>query len=65
MKERTDEPYGEPTRLQDGMRPYIVGGSFEREGQMYITVDDPLPATILGFTTHVDIGDVSGNVSGR
>lgn len=65
MKERTDEPYGEPTRLQDGMHQYTVGGSFEREGQMYIVVDDPLPATILGFISHLDIGDVSGTSRSR
>lgn len=59
IKERTDEPYGEPTRLQNGMKPYTLGGSYDREGQMYIVVEDPLPATILGFITNLDVGDVS------
>lgn len=58
-KERTDEAYAEPTRLQSGVKSYLLDGSFTTEGQFYIVQEDPLPATILGFVTDVVLGDVS------
>lgn len=62
VKERTDEAYAEPTRLQDGVKNFSMGTNFNPEGQFYIVQEDPLPATILGFITDLQIGDVaSGN----
>lgn len=58
FKERTDEPYAEPTRLQGGMKPVSIQGSYEREGQFYFVQDEPLPSTVLGYVAQVDIGDV-------
>lgn len=58
MAERTDEAYGEPTRLQNGMFEKLLSGSFDREGQFYIVQENPLPATVLGYVSEVDIGDV-------
>lgn len=59
FKERTDEPYGEATRLQQGVQPILVRANYNREGQVYFVQEDPLPATLLGFITDLDIGDVS------
>ena len=58
MAERTDEAYGEPTRLQNGMFEKLLSGSFDREGQFFIVQENPLPATVLGYVSEVDIGDV-------
>lgn len=59
FKERTDESYGEPTRLQEGMKPIVIEADYNREGQAYYKQDYPLPATLLGFITELDIGDVA------
>lgn len=61
MKERTDEAYAEPTRLQDGVKTYTIQDSFNREGQVYYVQEDPLPATILGLVTDLQVGDVSSS----
>jgi hypothetical protein len=58
MKERTDEAYAEPTRLQTGMKKILVDANYNREAQTYFVQEDPLPATILGFVMDLDIGDV-------
>lgn len=58
FKERTDEAYAEPTRLQAGMRPITVQGAYDREAQVYFVQEDPLPATLLGFVMDLDVGDV-------
>lgn len=59
MKERSDEGYGEPTRLQAGVRPLLVNTDFTREAQTYFVVDDPVPATILGFVLDMVVADAS------
>jgi hypothetical protein len=63
MKERTDEPYGQPTRLQEGMKSLTVAGRYTREAQAYFVQDNPLPASILGFVTEMDVGDVTSSGS--
>lgn len=63
MKERTDEAYGEPTRLQEGMKSLQVQGRYTREAQAYFVQRKPLPASILGFVTEMDVGDVTGKTS--
>lgn len=57
MRERTDEAYGEPTRLIDGTRTVLGMGTFDNDAQVYFIVDDPLPATILGYVADTEIGD--------
>ena len=57
MKERTNELIGEPTRLQNGIKYVTIEASFDEEGQTYYVQEDPLPASILGFVEHVDVGD--------
>lgn len=58
FKERTTEAYAEPTRLQYGYKPISVHAGFDREAQVYFVQDDPLPATLLGIISDMDIGDV-------
>lgn len=60
MKERTDEAYAEPTRLQSGIRELLVEDSFNYEAQLYYVQDYPLPATILSLITDTAVGNVSG-----
>lgn len=59
MKERTDEAYAEPTRLQNGVRELLVEAEFNYEAQLYYVQDYPLPATILSLVTDMVVGDVS------
>jgi hypothetical protein len=59
MKERTDEPLAEATRLQKGIKPYVIDAKFDREAQIVFLQDEPLPATILGFVLDLQAGDVS------
>ena len=63
MKERTDEAYNEPTRLQEGVRELAIPSGFDTEGQFYIVQDNPLPATLLGFIHDLEIGDVERRIS--
>lgn len=58
LKERTTEPYAEPTRLQRGLKRLPISDRFSREGQIYFVQDDPLPATLLSFISELDLGDV-------
>lgn len=60
FKERTTEKYGEATRLQEGMKPIYIEDSFNREGQISYRQRYPLPSTILGFVSEVDVGSVPG-----
>jgi hypothetical protein len=57
MKEHTDEAYNEPTRLQAGVKPLFIQDAFNYDGQVYYVQDDPLPATILGLITDLQVGD--------
>jgi hypothetical protein len=57
MKERTNEPYGEPTRLLRDMRYGLVDGDFDVNSQLYFVQDYPLPATVLGFVQDFELGD--------
>lgn len=59
IKERTDEAYAEPTRLQTGMKEQRIPSTFDYNGQFYIVEDDPLPATVLGFAQDLQVGDVA------
>jgi hypothetical protein len=61
FKERTTEKYGEATRLQQGMKPIAIEDNYNREGQIYYRQRYPLPSTILGFVSELDVGSISGN----
>lgn len=57
MKERTDELYGEPTRLQQDNKFVTINARFDVNGQVYIVQDQPLPATVIGLITSLEVGD--------
>jgi len=60
MKERTTEPIGEPTNLQNGMKLLSVQPKWEEGGQMYFYRDDPTPVSMLGYVTSIEVGDDPG-----
>lgn len=57
LKERTNEAWGEPTRLLNGVRVLMLEPHWNVEGQTYFVQDDPLPATLLGHVVQTDVGD--------
>lgn len=57
MKERTFEAYAEPTELTTGARYDFAKADFNRDGQIFLVQEFPLPATILGLVLDVDTGD--------
>lgn len=57
IKERSDEDYNEPTRLQDGNQYVIINAGFDATGQVYLVQDNPLPATVVGLVLDVEVGD--------
>jgi hypothetical protein len=60
LKERTDEPYSEPTRLQSGITRSLTPANYNYDAQPYIVQEDPLPATVLGVVLEVQLGDSPG-----
>lgn len=61
IKERTDEPYGIATRLQSGYQHALIESHFDDGGQTYYVQDQPLPATVIGLVTEMEIGDNDDN----
>lgn len=59
MKERTTEAYGEPTVLQRGFKHILIQSDWDDNGQTLYVQDQPLPATILGLVTDMEVGDDS------
>jgi hypothetical protein len=57
FKERTTEPYGEPTRARTGIYNLSVEPQWSVDGRLYVEQSYPLPATILGWVPKVEIGD--------
>lgn len=57
MKERTNELWGEPTRVINGVKYQLLATEYNTEGQVYIIQDNPLPATILGHVISAEVGD--------
>jgi len=55
LKQRTSEPYAEPTRLGNGMEVMAVTASFGLDGTIYYVQDYPLPATILGYINRIQV----------
>jgi hypothetical protein len=60
VKERTEEPYGAPTRLHQDMDFVILNSGFDEGGQVWMVQDSPLPATVTGLVLDVEVGDDSG-----
>ncbi len=57
MKERTNENWNQPTRLQDGSKYILIEPEWDTNGQCYFVQKHPLPATILGLVYDLEIGD--------
>ena len=57
MKERTDEAWGQPTRLQEGIRYQSTGTTWDEDGFTYFRLDDPLPVTLLSIVSDIEVGD--------
>jgi hypothetical protein len=57
MKERTDEAWGQPTRLQEGIRYQHIGTVWDEDGQTYFKLEDPLPVTLLSLVSDIEVGD--------
>lgn len=57
MKERTNEAYGEPIELFDGVRVQLIEPEWDVNGQTYFVQDNPLPATLLGVVFDMEVGD--------
>lgn len=59
LKERTNEPLGEPTEAQNGLKMLSVAPQWDRYGQIYVKQTYPLPATLIGWIPQVEVGDDS------
>ncbi len=57
MKERTDEPWGRPTALQEGIRYQHLGTIWDENGHTFFRLDDPLPVTLLSLVSDIEVGD--------
>lgn len=57
VKERSDEPMGQPTQLTTGDERVIIGSRFMPEGQVCLKQVWPLPCSILGLIPEVAGGD--------
>ncbi len=57
MKDQTTEAYGEPVQLRSGQSWQLQRGAWTKEGQTYFVQENPLPATILGLVTDMEVGD--------
>jgi hypothetical protein len=55
-KQRTDEDYGVPTRMETGIQRMIMDSSWTTAGRVFIRQIDPLPLTILAITPSVTPG---------
>lgn len=55
--ERTDEPWGIPIALQDGIQQMPLGTTWDEEAHTYFLLDDPVPATLLSLVQDVEVGD--------
>lgn len=57
FKERTTEAWGEPTRLMEGIKHVPTMPHWDNDGSVYFLVQDPVPATILGYILDTEVGD--------
>lgn len=57
MRERTNELWGRPTELQEGIRYQHLGTQWDEEGQTCFEISDPLPVTLLSLISDIEVGD--------
>lgn len=60
FKDRRTESYGEPIIPRSEMLYSTMAPQWDENGQFYYVVDDPLPVTVLGHVTELEIGDDQG-----
>lgn len=56
-KQRTNEPYGAPPRLQSGELEITTSNEWNKDGQMYVRQDLPLPLTLVSASMEITLGD--------
>ncbi len=56
MKDREFEGYSEPTAMFTGTKPQATSSTWDRQGQVIIQQDYPLPMTVTAILPEVDIG---------
>lgn len=54
---RSDEDYGDPTRLYSGDKEVFIDSGDERESRIFIRNVDPLPITITAIIARIEYGD--------
>lgn len=57
IKERTNEAYGAPTKLINGVKYQLLDSEWNEDSQTYFVQDDPLPSSILGLVPDLEVGD--------
>lgn len=55
-RQRTDEPYGSPPNLVDGVIGFKVAPKWQQDGAMCVRQANPLPLTLVSLTTEVEVG---------
>jgi hypothetical protein len=58
MKFRTDEDYGDPTRMFTGQKEISIAAGAGEEAVVTFEVTDPVPCTVLEVVARIDNGDV-------
>lgn len=57
VPERTDEDWGQPTRLQEGFKQLPIGTTWDEDAFTYFLLTDPVPATLLSLVQDIEVGD--------
>lgn len=57
LRERTDEQYGHPIRLVNGIKYQLAYTEWNEDGQTYFVQDNPLPVNILSLVSDIEVGD--------
>lgn len=60
MRDRSDEAYAMPTRLQNKIETVMIEPDWTPYGHIYIEQRYPLPGTLLGYVIDAEIGDDPG-----
>lgn len=57
LRERTNEPWGAPIRLQDGIKHQAVGTTWDEDAFTHFLLTDPTPVTLLSLIQDAEVGD--------
>lgn len=64
LKERTTEAWDEPTKLQYGLQYQLLEPRWDTEGRTYFVQEFPLPISLIGHVTDLEVGDDNDDVRG-